>query len=718
MEGISMKKSSIKMTVLVPALSALAIGVAVMVLLVSIFTTAATENLTDRLVNARVNEYTNQFSAISNKGYAMATSLVPIVDTLVQTSTDPRTRITQVLEEMLISDSSLLGVWACFEPNALDGKDADFVNAEHHDATGRYIPSATRDESGNVVVVPLADYETSDYYTGARDSGKPYITDPYDYGGISLYSIATPILHDGAVIGVVGMDISLEDLTAIFNAGSILDDGNLSVISPSGLFTTSQTEALVLQDYKNIWLSEFSADIDKILANGGTFEAVGYSDVLAKDVQVSITGVMIGDTGRYWEICGLVPMDNITAESTRITWLVIGSGVGLVLLTGLIILIVVRRATRRLPMIAELAERVALGDVNITDLDASTEPTQNEVTLLERAFGHIIEAVHDQADKLDAIAKGDYTVQIAVRSEADVMNRAINTMLDSNNSVLSQIHMATGQVSAGASQIADGAQSLAQGSTEQAATVQELSAAIANVAAKTKTNAERADHSAELADSIKNNAEKGNRQMKDMVAAVGEISKASQDIGRVIKVIDDIAFQTNILALNASVEAARAGQHGKGFAVVAEDVRNLAAKSAEAAKDTGALIASSIEKAELGSRIAKETEDSLVEIVAGVEESSEVAREIAVSSKEQSDEVVLINNGIEQVAMVVQQNSATAEESAAASEEMSGQSEMLKELVSQFKLRNLDETAPASAMASLPARSSGFSLAQGGATKY
>ncbi|MDR2599672.1 MAG: methyl-accepting chemotaxis protein [Oscillospiraceae bacterium] len=297
---------------------------------------------------------------------------------------------------------------------------------------------------------------------------------------------------------------------------------------------------------------------------------------------------------------------------------------------------------------------------------------------------HVTEIAHD----LDLIAGGDLTINVEVLSNDDVMGKSLQSMLENLNTMFGEINSATGQVSTGSKQIADGAQSLAQGSTEQAASVEELSASIGEIAQKTKENATMAERAASLAGTIMQNAEKGSNQMSEMTTAVQEINQASQSISKVIKVIDDIAFQTNILALNAAVEAARAGQHGKGFAVVAEEVRNLASKSSEAAKDTGALIQNSMEKAELGARIAGETAESLADIVSGINESSVIVGDIARSSEEQSLGISQINTGIDQVAQVVQQNSATAQQSAAASEQMSSQSTMLEELISQFKLKN------------------------------
>ena len=267
------------------------------------------------------------------------------------------------------------------------------------------------------------------------------------------------------------------------------------------------------------------------------------------------------------------------------------------------------------------------------------------------------------------------------------MGLALKSMIDNLNNMFGEINSSTEQVSSASKQIADGATALAAGATQQASSIEELAASLGGVSTNTNENASMAKEASDLSRTIKVNAEKGSMQMDNMMTAVNDINEASGSISKVIKVIDDIAFQTNILALNAAVEAARAGQHGKGFAVVAEEVRNLAGKSAEAAKDTSGLIENSIEKANLGMTIATETSESLKGIVDGINRNAEIIDKIERSSKDQASEIAQINIGIDQVAQVVQQNSATAEESAAASEEMSGQADILKQLIKQFKLR-------------------------------
>ncbi|WP_186843766.1 methyl-accepting chemotaxis protein [Acetobacterium tundrae] len=298
--------------------------------------------------------------------------------------------------------------------------------------------------------------------------------------------------------------------------------------------------------------------------------------------------------------------------------------------------------------------------------------------------------VSEITEKIGQLSHGNLDIEHATPFDGDfvTISNAINVIIDSLNDVMGEINTASEQVASGSGQVSAGSQSLAQGSTEQASSVQELTASIAEIAEQTKKNAVDANQARELTDTVKTNAAKGNAQMSSMQSSMIAINQSSEDISKIIKVIDDIAFQTNILALNAAVEAARAGQHGKGFAVVAEEVRSLAARSANAAKETTTLIEGSIDKVQEGTKIADDTAAALDDIVAGIEKVTTLIGNIAVASSEQASGIAQIDTGVEQVAQVVQQNSATAEQSAAASEELSGQAELLKQMVGTFKLRS------------------------------
>ena len=388
-----------------------------------------------------------------------------------------------------------------------------------------------------------------------------------------------------------------------------------------------------------------------------------------------------------------IPLDDVIAQrnSVIITVSVIGV-VGLAVAIFVILRIANMISKPMVPLATFFNRAAEKGDIEFNQSEMSilsaVMDNSDEVAQLASAIVKYMKQLSLEMKLLERVADGDLTITPEILSDRDVVGNALSKVAENLNNMFSEIQSSTSQVATGSKQIADGAQALAQGSTQQTSSVQQLSASIGEIAQQTKLNADMAVKAASLASEIKGSAEKGSKQMDEMMSAVRDISTSSQNISKVIKSIDDIAFQTNILALNAAVEAARAGQHGKGFAVVAEEVRNLAAKSAEAAKDTEHLIADSIEKAELGSRIADSTAASLTEIVSGIAESNQLVSDIAKSSEEQSGGIEQVNRGIDQVAHVIQQNSATAQQSAAASQEMSGQSLMLEELISRFKLKN------------------------------
>lgn len=377
---------------------------------------------------------------------------------------------------------------------------------------------------------------------------------------------------------------------------------------------------------------------------------------------------------------------NTKIANTASTTMVIIIVVAMVLAIGLG-LFISRTISNPVKHLVDAAEQLAVGDVNVK----ITAVTKDEIGHLMDSFGKMVENIKEQAEIAEKIAAGDLTVEVRVKSEKDLLGQKLQEMVQTNNEILNNISTASDQVAAGAKQVSVSSQALSQGSTEQASSIEEITNTVTHIANQIRQNASNANKANELAEAAKDLAMQGNNQMSGMLGAMQQINDSSSNISKIIKVIDEIAFQTNILALNAAVEAARAGQHGKGFAVVAEEVRNLAARSANAAKETTELIESSIKRVEAGTGIANDTAAALTKIVSGVTEVAQLVEEIASASNEQATGISQVNQAIGQVSQVVQANSATAEESASASEELSSQAGLLKDMVRKFKLKKVSD---------------------------
>lgn len=335
--------------------------------------------------------------------------------------------------------------------------------------------------------------------------------------------------------------------------------------------------------------------------------------------------------------------------------------------------------------------KISEGNLSVPlDLEENTSEIGQLTHSIQQTKKTLHQYIRDISSKLSEMAQGNMTVQVdaVYVGEFAPIKDAMQTILSSLNHALSQINLAAQQVSSGSEMVSNDAQSLAQGATEQSASVADLSQSIAAISEKVEVNAEHSQQAEKIAVEVSEAISKSNGQMKELMQSISQINEHSVEIGKIVKTIEDISLQTNMLALNASVEAARAGAAGKGFSVVAEEVRNLANRSAEAAANTTTLIESSVRSVDNGTRIARETAQDLEEVVRKSQNSAEVIRKVTHASQEQAESIRTFLDGVEQISSVIQNNSATSEQSAAAAEELSSQADLVRQMIQKFKISN------------------------------
>ena len=315
---------------------------------------------------------------------------------------------------------------------------------------------------------------------------------------------------------------------------------------------------------------------------------------------------------------------------------------------------------------------------------------------INQVLDAVVVPIHEAQDVLQKMSEGDLQVSMDgdYRGEFARLQGSLTTTRDKLNETVAQIRSIGGDINTSSREISESNNSLSESTTEQASSLEETAASMEQMTATVRQNAQSAERADSLAKEASNVATKGGKVAQEAADAMGEISASSKQIADIVNVIDDIAFQTNLLALNASVEAARAGEQGRGFSVVAQEVRNLAQRSAEAAKDIKTLIDDSVNRIDAGSRLAAESSESLTKIVASVAEVSSIVTEIATASNEQSNGITQVNRAVEQMDSVTQRNAAQVEETAAATTTMSRQAEDMMALMDFFKIDSGNQWQP------------------------
>ncbi|MGI6751872.1 MAG: methyl-accepting chemotaxis protein [Anaerovoracaceae bacterium] len=394
-----------------------------------------------------------------------------------------------------------------------------------------------------------------------------------------------------------------------------------------------------------------------------------------------------------WVIAFGIEESEVLAVVSRLNKIMIGIFAGIGLLGLIAIFFVTNRITGMITRLTHAAKEIASGNFDVSFSIRSQDEVGQLAVAFEQTLGRLTnyQGYIDEISKsLADISQGDLRIELEMEYAGQFrkLKDNLEALISGLSMTLLEIRQASDQLNSGASQVADGAQALSQGATEQASSIQQLSASIAEITEQIKQNAENAKQAREKAGHAGNEMKISDGHMREMVSAMEQINEKASEISKIIKIIDDIAFQTNILALNAAVEAARAGAAGKGFAVVADEVRNLAAKSAEAARNTSALIEEAIDAVQSGSAIADRTAQSLTISAEEALATITYIDRIAEASQDQATAIIEINQGVEQISTVVQTNAATAEESAAASEELSGQSNFLREAIGRFRLND------------------------------
>jgi len=674
----------------------------------------------------------NGFDSQMQASQALARTLAQAMEKI---ATDDRPEVTDILKNLLDQHPEILATYVGYEPDAFDGNDAASANTPGSDASGRFLPYWNK-LSGSATLDPLVDMETSDYYMLPKKTLADSVIEPYLYQGVLMASFTSPIIKDGSFVGIGGVDKSLAALDQSIKQIKTYTTGYAFLVSNTGIFVSAPDTSLIgvktLSDLGKSKGSDALVQMASAIKSGSAGHVDTTDPFTGKAVAMFYTPVQTGN----WGLVTVVPLDEMLASVNSLQTTLILIGVLGILLMGGLVYLVARSITRPIVAVSAAASQIASGDLDI-HLNVNQK---DEIGQMAADFGRMAGYLVGMAGTAQSISEGDLSTSVAPLSDKDRLGSAFAAMTANLRRMVGQVAENAENLNVASTQLASSAQQsgqaagqiagtmqeitrgitqqsesvshtvtsmegvqraigeVAKGADEQAAAVShasevtgQLSAVIQDVAASAQAQARSAADSVALSRSSSQTVDetvRGMGRIQDKVTLtaqkVQEMGSRSDQIGMIVETIEDIASQTNLLALNAAIEAARAGEHGKGFAVVADEVRKLAEKSAGATKEIAGLVKGiqgtvaeavgamqeSAKEVENGVLLANQSGKALGSILEAAVGSQKTGESIAAAATRMGAFAGELVNAMEKVSAVVEQNSASTEEMAAGAGEV------------------------------------------------